>query len=422
MNQHLHLLALATTFAIVPVILNAQISPLTISVNTLFRYSQINGNLPEDFPSAAGNSEYETGHQGTWCNGILYVNDYETSTLLTFDAKGNKIKNNYQGTPSHGITTDDAGNLILRNDGITTEPYMLRVYTRDSDECIDIPFSLFEYGQTNYISASGDIMSENGGYVYFFPNKTQTVNIVKIVNGKYVNTILSKALSTQANTTGYVIPMQPGAPDCFIYQMRQHGYYKYSNGNDIGDYLNENTELPPPACNNTVGGACFMLSDHEIFIHPSGSDYNGGFTIRDMTAGGTPIASMAPLGSLGREANNSSAIFFTIERINEHNVNIYEYCMGAGYAAYSITSDNGSAYSPTKEYKITIYPSPAYNNISIVSSSNTIENVKIIDLTGICVIETTSSDHKISIDISNLPPGIYIAFINGETIQRFIKK
>ena len=103
-----------------------------------------------------------------------------------------------------------------------------------------------------------------------------------------------------------------------------------------------------------------------MFLHPSGSDYNGGFTIRDMTTGGESIASVAPLGSLGRDANNSSAAFFTVERINEHSVNIYEYCMGAGYAAYSVTSNQSSiSMSSSEEKKITIYPSPADNQISI---------------------------------------------------------
>lgn len=424
MNPHGHMFALATAFIFNMAILNAQISPLSISVNTLFRYSQIDGNLPEDFPSASASSTYQTGHQGAWRNGLLYVNDYETATLLTFDASGNNIKNNYQGTFSHGITTDDAGNLILRNDGITTEPCRLQVYPRNSNEPIDISFSLFESGQTNYISASGDILSEDGGYIYFFPNKTQTVNIIKIANGKYINTSLTGTLSTRANTTGYVIPIRPGAPDSFIYQMRQHGYYKYSNDSDIGDYFTNDTELPPPTCNNTVGGTCFILSGHEMFLHPSGSDYNGGFTIRDMTAGGESIASVAPLGSLGRDANNSSAAFFTVERINEHSVNIYEYCMGAGYAAYSVTSNQGSiSMSSSEEKKITIYPSPADNQISISTSGCTIKRIKIIDLTGRCVIEHLGHEQRgiITIDISNLRPGVYMAIINEHNIRRFIK-
>ena len=43
MNPHGHMFALATAFIFNMAILNAQISPLSISVNTLFRYSQIDG-------------------------------------------------------------------------------------------------------------------------------------------------------------------------------------------------------------------------------------------------------------------------------------------------------------------------------------------------------------------------------------------
>ena len=159
-----------------PLLASAQDNtPITVTVETLFRYSQIDGNLPDNFPSK--NSHYDKAYQGAWNNGILYTNDFGKQELLTFDRLGHRTANGYAGTSSHGIAFDDAGNLIMRDDGITETPCKLRIYRNGSDEPHDIAFYLLENGITNYISASGDIFSDEGGYVYLFPQSTYAVNI-----------------------------------------------------------------------------------------------------------------------------------------------------------------------------------------------------------------------------------------------------
>lgn len=401
-----------------PLLASAQDStPITVTVETLFRYSQIDGNLPDNFPSK--NSHYDKAYQGAWNNGILYTNDFGKQELLTFDRLGHRTANGYAGTSSHGIAFDDAGNLIMRDDGITETPCKLRIYRNSSDEPHDIAFYLLENGITNYISASGDIFSDEGGYVYLFPQSTYAVNIVKIANGHFVETTITEALSARASATGYVIPTD-NAPEEFIYQSKQYGYFLYSNGSDCGELPTGSKSNTPPQRNQTVGGAYFSLAGHEMMIHSSGPDYCGGFTIRDITAGCIPIANVPALGSKGIETNTSSASFFDVERIDESAVIVYEYCFGAGYAAYKVSGNDPSGINGTcdrPEFQVV-----ARDNFVEIKSDTRLCNIEIYSTTGCLMLQSDETGNYTSlIDWSALPSGIYVIKA-GDNTARAIKR
>ena len=315
--------------------------PLEVVVDTIFSYTREKGNLPVNFPSGLADdaSPYKSAQQAAISkDGLFYANNYTTSTLVIL--KPNGTISEAQGTSSHGICFDTAGNLIQRNDGIPKNPCSILIYPGGDINAtpVDVEFELDEEGQTNFISAIGDVMSEEGGYVYHYQNGRSYVSLVKIANGEFQGTETTDAVSFASSTAGVIYPID-NDPYHFVYQVRNQGYNLF-NGSDKGKYITGSLNTTPPNSNSSVGGACFVLDGHEMFLYTSGSNYNGGFTIADMSANAAAVATIPPMGSGGYSANPSVGSFFSVVPVDRQCVTVYEYTMGNGYAAYKVhTSD-----------------------------------------------------------------------------------
>ena len=302
----------------------------------LFNRTETAGTLPENFPTTQS-GDYTQAQEAAFIDGVFYIADYNAKKVVAVDTAGNIWEPGIEyATLRHGICRDDAGNLILHTSESVSTPNQLTVYKAEDNTEHVINFTLNNNGQTNFPTASGDIFSAAGGYVYFFPNKMKSVEVVKIANGEFVSTT-SCAVSLTGSTAGYVIPID-NDPNHFIYQVRSDGYHLYKNG-DKGSYMTSPNGTTAPARNNTVGGAHFQLNGHDMFVHMSGSHYKGGWTIRDMTAADiTPMYTEAQLGNGGYNANASVGAFFWWERLDSITVNLYEYCLGHGIAGWEISA------------------------------------------------------------------------------------
>lgn len=305
-------------------------------VTPLFNRTETAGTLPENFPTTISGN-YTQAQEAAFIDGVFYIADYNAKKVVAVDTAGNIWEPGIEyATLRHGICRDDAGNLILHTSESVSTPNQLTVYKAEDNTEHVINFTLNNNGQTNFPTASGDIFSAAGGYVYFFPNKMKSVEVVKIANGEFVSTT-SCAVSLTGSTAGYVIPID-NDPNHFIYQVRSDGYHLYKNG-DKGSYMTSPNGTTAPARNNTVGGAHFQLNGHDMFVHMSGSHYKGGWTIRDMTAADiTPMYTEAQLGNGGYNANASVGAFFWWERLDSITVNLYEYCLGHGIAGWEISA------------------------------------------------------------------------------------
>lgn len=323
--------------------------PLEVVVDTIFSYTREKGNLPVNFPSGLADdaSPYKSAQQAAISkDGLFYANNYTTSTLVILQPNGTISE--APGTSSHGICFDTAGNLIQRNDGIPKNPCSILIYPGGDINAtpVDVEFELDEEGQTNFISAIGDVMSEEGGYVYHYQNGRSHVSLVKIANGEFQGTETTDAVSFAGSTAGVIYPID-NDPYHFVYQVRNQGYNLF-NGSDKGKYITGSLNTTPPNSNSSVGGAYFMLDGHEMFLYTSGSNYNGGFTIADMSANAAAVATIPPMGSGGYSANPSVGSFFSVVPVDRQCVTVYEYTMGNGYAAYKVhTSDYSGIDSVT---------------------------------------------------------------------------
>lgn len=318
--------------------------PLEVEVDTLFSYTREKGNLPANFPSGLDEdgSPYKSAQQAAITeDGTFYANNYTTSKLVILKPDGTLTE--APGTSSHGICFDSAGNLIQRNDGVTSTPNKLIIYPNGdiNAEPVEVDFELDETGQTNFISAIGDVMSEEGGYVYHYQNGKYYVSLVKIVNGEFDGVETTDGISFAGSTAGVIYPID-NDPYHFVYQVRNQGYYLY-DGTDKGKYIPGSLNTTTPNSNSSVGGAYFELDGHEMFLYTSGTNYNGGFSIRDMSAEATAVATIPPMGSGGYYANPSVGSFFRIVPERGKSVIVHEYTMGNGYASYRVHTHDYTA-------------------------------------------------------------------------------
>ena len=357
------------------------LDPLEIKVDTVYMFSRTKENLPANFPSGvSAESKRNSAQVAAVKDGVFYVNNYTTSELITYNENGeipNKFNN--AGTNSHGICFDDAGNLIQRADGITSTPNKLIIYRNgDASDRTEITFALNEPGQTNFITASGDVMSESGGYVYFFPNKQTVMNAVRIAEGAVKEVITSGKLSITASTAGIIYPIN--GPQHFIYQVRNNGYYLY-NKEDKGAYVAGSATTTAPGRNSSVGGAYFTIAGHKLFLHSSGSNYNGGFTIKDMSANKASIFTQPVLGTGGYNANPTTGAWYAVEPIDENHCWLYEYCMGNGYAKYQVYVGEPYVDTPTGVQEVNTDKAVShitYFNLSGMQSATPFEGVNIV--------------------------------------------
>ena len=306
----------------------------TLYITEIFNHTETAGTLPEGFPTTL-EGNYTQAQQAAYIDGLFYVADYSKDKVICVDTAGVVSDPNIPSC-NHGICRDDAANLILHTSADVKVPTQLTVYKADESDPYIIDIKLNNNGQTNFPTASGDIFSDAGGYVFFFPNGQTSVEVVKIAAGKYVSTT-SCAVSLTGSTAGYVVPIDNN-PNQFIYQVRANGYHLYKD-TDKGSYLTTPNGTTAPSRNNSVGGALFELGGHDMFVYTSGSHYKGGWTLRDMTSADlVPMYTQPQLGNGGYNANASVGAFFHWERIDSVTINLYEYCLGHGVAGWEIST------------------------------------------------------------------------------------
>ncbi len=308
----------------------------TLYITELFNRSEAAGTLPNNFPTTLG-GDYVNAQEAAFIDGVFYVSNYNTRKVVAVDTAGNVFEPGFENPNlRHGICRDDAANLIMHTSEDAAVPTQLTVYKADDDTEHVINIKLNNNGQTNFPTASGDIFSDAGGYVYFFPNGHKFVEVVKIAKGQYVSTT-SCEVSLEGATAGYVIPIDNN-PNHFIYQIRGNGYHLYKDG-DKGSYLTTPSGTTAPQRNNSVGGALFELGGHDMFVYSSGANYKGGWSLRDMTSAElVPMFTQPELGEGGYNANASVGAFFHWERVDSVTINLYEYCLGHGIAGWEIST------------------------------------------------------------------------------------
>ncbi len=388
-------------------------------LETVWENSRNNENAPEHIDGT-------NAQQGAAYKGKFYVNDCVDKKLYIFDNSG--CIGSIPGGTGWGTACDDAGNIIIRNDKNTTGTHKYIIYP--SGATVETPGSPVELevtipleGQTNFISASGDVLGD-GGYIYMYPNQQSNVNVIAIENGKVIEITQSDKLSMTGSTAGYVIPIDNNSEN-WIYNVRATGLYRYQGGTNI-PMLTGRGSTTAPSRNTTGGGDYFVLSGHEILVHPSGANYRGGFTIRDWEDN-TIITSVAPIGDLGYSTGGNYSTFNWLfaEQIDESSYYIYSYCPANGMAVYRFYDKSVGVESvlADKTTSLRVYPNPVVDEMT-VETTDDIHSVAIYNLAGATVMLNNCyvDGNRAKVDVASLPAGIYLVEVNNSIVGKFIKK
>lgn len=391
-------------------------------LENVWENSRNKGNAPEHIDGT-------NAQQGAAYKGMFYVNDCVDEKLYLFNENG--CIGELPGGSGWGTACDDAGNIIIRNDKATTGTHKYIIYpsgatAENPGTPIELEITIPLDGQTNFISASGDLLGK-GGYIYMFPNQQSNVNVIAIEYGEVVEITQSDKLSLTGSTAGYVIPVDNNSED-WIYNVRASGLYRYQGGTNIS-LLSGRGSTTAPSRNTTGGGDFFTLSGHDILVHPSGANYRGGFTIRDWEDNSV-ITTIEPIGDLGYVTGGNYSTFNWIfaEPIDESSYYIYLYCPANGMAVYRFYDKNAAGVEnviiDAKEAQLRVYPNPVVDEVTIESVVD-IKNIAIYNMAGSMVQPTGCfvEGNRVRMNVASLPQGIYFVKVNGaNAVGKFIKK
>jgi glycerophosphoryl diester phosphodiesterase len=393
--------------------------PIKVSIKTIWKRTLNDSTLPTNFPSGAGTyagaQEAAITSQGTFL-----ANDYKLSKLIAFTGTSDSVTVS-DGLPTIGITTDDADNVIQRAESTfsTTAPSALKITTPDGTTA-SVTFTLPTGGQTNFITASGDVTSSTGGYVYLFPNSLSTAYAVHIANSQFKELLTFPKLSITSSTAGMIFPVSASDPAHFYYLVRNKGFYEYCDTIDNGVKL-PTTGTTAPTFNSSVGGAIMQLDGHDVLVHGSGLNYMGGFSLKDLTVGVADLGVIVePMGTLVRSAysnNPSTGSFFKVVKVDDSTCRLLEYCMGHGYREFEITTKNSGIDNVGIDRKtaVTAYPNPASGTVN-VSLTSPIKEIAVYTTAGKMLARLKGNGATTqTVDFSAFPIGAYILKVNGNS-------
>jgi uncharacterized protein (TIGR02145 family) len=165
--------------------------------------------------------------------------------------------------------------------------------------------------------------------------------------------------------------------------------------------------------NTPIAGRLFGSGTNTIFLPASGWRLFDG-VLETMSANGRYWSS---------STNNAYANYFTF---NANSLFFPRDCTRAIGLSVRCVSDEFVGIIEMDNEKILIYPNPTTSELRIESGKLKIENVDIFDVYGRKILSTLSLNSQYtSIDISNLPVGVYIVKISaesGEVIRKIVKE
>ncbi len=363
-----------------------------------------NGDAPEHIDGT-------NAQQGTAVNGLFYVNDCADRLLYVF-SQGECI-GSLPGGSGWGCCRDFAGNIIVRDDKQTGNTHKFMIYpagvTPDSPaEATVLEIEMPVAGQTNFINASGDVLGD-GGYIYLYPRDKTAVNIVHMANGAVTEVSESAELAIPGSAAGYVIPTANKDTEWY-YQVRNKGIYYY-RGDRSDDFSTGGTSTTPPARNSTGGAAFININNNLIFIHNSGPNYKGGFTVRNQSRDEV-LENVGPIGTLGYEegGNYSTFNWLIAEETAPEDYIIYQYCPANGMAAYRLYNRLTGVKAPGQALRPVLRRS---GSILTVSGVEPAERTEVYSLTGACVAVGTAARTV----VSALGRGLYIIRCAGHAFK-----
>ena len=271
------------------------------------------------------------GFQGVGWDQNIYIKDRGNNQILSLDATESSIYATLEtSSDDQPIAVDEAGNLIVRSGSTLfyNAPTQVRIFRKGETTSKEINFVLPATGRCDFITASGDIFSEKGGYVYFFCSGQKTVSRLFIKNGEYVGVDAVGTVGTAAASQSNVVLDIYGNIHT---QSKNAGAFEYN--------ITTLTSTADPYLakkNSTIGGCTFELGGKEFWAYVAGTtNYSSEWQLINATDG--KLVSEEILFAKDKTSKNSAANWLNVQVVDEKTAYIYQFCPTVAAAVWKVS-------------------------------------------------------------------------------------
>ena len=285
------------------------------------------------------------GYQAVGWDGKIYMQNKTAGTIQVFSNGTDAAVDYATSGAGQQIAIDEAGNLIVFNAYFATAtPNAVLIYKKGSTEGTAVPFTLKAPARCDFFSASGDIYSAEGGYVYFYCAGKTVINRLKITNGAATETdvmtdVVGESVYSSPQNTNYVMV------DIFgnlVAHARSNAI------NAINVYTNETKSFALPSIKmGTLGGCSFELGGKELWAYHAGAtNYSSEWNIYNMTD--SKFLSDTVLYAIDKtNSSNNACNWLNVQVIDENTAYIYQFCPKKAAAVWKVTRDVSYTVSAT---------------------------------------------------------------------------
>lgn len=262
-------------------------------------------------------------------------------SLATFDS-------DYEaGKVGSAIATDDAGNIIVHaGETWSAKPTRVAIYPAGATSAANkIEVLLGDYApgpRCDYMTATGDVTSATGGYIWLCPANTTEIHGILIQEGKATGEIVldhSAFITSEGSSVLNLTTAQTTLIDSntMLFQHRSTGNYLIEfSGNEITSCKKfDDTDIQTQNLNNII----FTLQGHDVRIVNSGvASQDIAFDVIDLTDGITLASEVRLLNSTTLTGKTFMGALVHAIKVDDNNVDLYVYARKTGFGVYRITA------------------------------------------------------------------------------------
>ena len=300
-------------------------------------------------PAATAN-----GFQGVGWDQKIYIKDRLGAAINVYTETGSELYAQLGATVTglagdQPIAVDDAGNLVVRS-GSTNfydSPTQVSIFRKNENTPEVIDFTLPATGRCDFITASGDIFSEKGGYVYFFCMNQTTVSRLHIKNGEYegVDTIAIVAEEGKAASQSHVVVDIYGNIHTSSKGKNAYEYNITTLTTTADSYLGAATKKTPKS---TIGGCTFELGGKELWAYVAGTtNYSSEWELKNVTDGVLVSADVLYAKDKTTVNSNPVANWLNVQVVDEKTAYIYQFCPTVAAAVWKVSFTENYTVSAT---------------------------------------------------------------------------
>ena len=236
------------------------------------------------------------------------------------------------------IAVDDAGNIVVRSGSafFYDAPTQVTILRKGETIGKTIDFTLPATGRCDFISASGDIYSAGGGYVYFYCLDQTTVSRLYIKNGG--------ATIDDISVDKLDVILTNGSSQSHVFKNIFGGLMTHTRASvkvlqEVNVLTGVVTTMNLPNFKvSTLGGCSFELGGKELIAYNiAGTDYNSEWNIYNMTD--KQFLSNETLYAKDKVSrkNSGASNWLNVQVVDENTAYIYQFCPEVAVAVWKVS-------------------------------------------------------------------------------------